>query len=188
MSFFSWNNSLNYNTSFSHFPSFFCCWKFSFYFTRRAILPRCYQVLTYFYRLFVWLGFYFVLLVNFITSYFPWFLFGRGGFSSIGSGFMLCLVFSISLVLIRIYLMSLRFSITFNLKKSDVYRVSALFVLRQVNNDVKNRFARMAAAAAWGLGQWSAMEEYVNFIPKETQDGSFYRSVLAIHRWIFPFF
>ena len=95
---------------------------------------------------------------------------------------MLCLVFSISLVLIRIYLMSLRFSITFNLKKSDVYRVSALFVLRQVNNDVKNQFARMAAAAAWGLGQWSAMEEYVNFIPKETQDGSFYRSVLAIHR------
>lgn len=52
----------------------------------------------------------------------------------------------------------------------------------QVNSDVKNRFARMAAAAAWGLGQWSAMDEYVNFIPKETQDGSFYRSVLAIHR------
>lgn len=51
-----------------------------------------------------------------------------------------------------------------------------------MNPEVKNRFARMAAAAAWGLGQWSAMEEYVNFIPKETQDGAFYRSVLAIHR------
>ncbi|EFX64196.1 hypothetical protein DAPPUDRAFT_334482 [Daphnia pulex] len=35
---------------------------------------------------------------------------------------------------------------------------------------------------AWGLGKWTAMEEYVNFIPKETQDGAFYRSVLAIHR------
>nr|WIM49540.1 HIF1a pathway protein [Daphnia magna] len=53
---------------------------------------------------------------------------------------------------------------------------------KQVNADVKNRFARMAAAAAWGLGKWTAMEEYVNFIPKETQDGAFYRSVLAIHR------
>jgi FKBP12-rapamycin complex-associated protein len=52
----------------------------------------------------------------------------------------------------------------------------------QVNTDMKNRFARMAAAAAWGLSQWSAMEDYVNFIPKETQDGSFYRAVLAIHR------
>ncbi len=51
-----------------------------------------------------------------------------------------------------------------------------------MNVDVKNRFARMAAAAAWGLGKWTAMEEYVNFIPKETQDGAFYRSVLAIHR------
>lgn len=52
----------------------------------------------------------------------------------------------------------------------------------QATADVKNRFARMAAAAAWGLNQWSAMEEYVNFIPKESQDGSFFRSVLAIHR------
>ena len=39
----------------------------------------------------------------------------------------------------------------------------------------------MAAAAAWGLGQWSAMEEYVNFIPKESQDGAFFRFVLGIH-------
>ena len=53
---------------------------------------------------------------------------------------------------------------------------------KQVDVDVKNRFASMAAAAAWGLGQWAAMEEYVNFIPKETQDGAFFRSVLAIHR------
>lgn len=41
----------------------------------------------------------------------------------------------------------------------------------------------MAAAAAWGLGKWAAMEEYVDFIPKETQDGAFFRSVLAIHRF-----
>ena len=39
-----------------------------------------------------------------------------------------------------------------------------------------------AAAAAWELGQWTAIEDNVNFIPKETQDGAFFRSVLAIHR------
>ena len=47
--------------------------------------------------------------------------------------------------------------------------------------DINNSFARMAAAASWGLGKRSAMEEYVDFISKETQDGAFYRSVLAIH-------
>lgn len=58
-------------------------------------------------------------------------------------------------------------------------------VLFQVSADLKNRFARMAAAASWGLGEWSSMEDYVNFIPKETQDGAFFRSVLAIHKYAF---
>lgn len=40
----------------------------------------------------------------------------------------------------------------------------------------------MAAAAAWGLNQWDAMEQYVNCIPRDTQDGAFYRAVLAVHR------
>jgi phosphatidylinositol kinase/protein kinase (PI-3 family) len=40
----------------------------------------------------------------------------------------------------------------------------------------------MAAAAAWGLSQWDAMEQYVNCIPRDTQDGAFYRAVLAVHR------
>jgi hypothetical protein len=40
----------------------------------------------------------------------------------------------------------------------------------------------MAAAAAWGLNQWDAMEQYVNCIPRDTQDGAFYRAVLTVHR------
>ncbi|CAG5108662.1 Similar to Mtor: Serine/threonine-protein kinase mTOR (Rattus norvegicus), partial [Cotesia congregata] len=48
-------------------------------------------------------------------------------------------------------------------------------------DDAKQRMARMAAAAAWGLGQWESMEKYVALVPKDTQDGAFYRAVLAIH-------
>jgi len=46
----------------------------------------------------------------------------------------------------------------------------------------RERMSRMAAAAAWGLGQWDAMDRYVNCIPQDTTDGAFYRAVLAVHR------
>lgn len=46
----------------------------------------------------------------------------------------------------------------------------------------RERMSRMAAAAAWGLSQWDAMDRYVNFIPRDTTDGAFYRAVLAVHR------
>ena len=40
----------------------------------------------------------------------------------------------------------------------------------------------MASAAAWGLGQWDSMEEYVRSIPQNTMDGSFYQALLHIHQ------
>mgnify|MGYP003729972795 CR=1 FL=1 len=46
----------------------------------------------------------------------------------------------------------------------------------------RERMSRMAAAAAWGLGQWTAMNQYVNCIPRDTTDGAFYRAVLSVHR------
>ncbi|XP_077275474.1 serine/threonine-protein kinase Tor isoform X1 [Temnothorax americanus] len=49
------------------------------------------------------------------------------------------------------------------------------------SDDNKQRMSRMAAAAAWGLSQWESMQKYVSLIPKDTQDGAFYRAVLAIH-------
>ena len=49
------------------------------------------------------------------------------------------------------------------------------------NDENKQRMARMAAAAAWGLNNWDAMQEHVALIPKDTQDGAFYRAVLAVH-------
>lgn len=46
----------------------------------------------------------------------------------------------------------------------------------------RERMSRMAAASAWGLGQWDAMDRYVNYIPRDTTEGAFYRAVLAVHR------
>ena len=46
----------------------------------------------------------------------------------------------------------------------------------------KQKMARMASAAAWGLSHWDSMDQYVSCIPKDTLDGAFYRAVLAVHR------
>jgi FKBP12-rapamycin complex-associated protein len=48
--------------------------------------------------------------------------------------------------------------------------------------ETRQAMARMAAAAAWGLGQWEDMDEYVCLIPRDTLDGAFYRAVMAIHQ------
>ena len=59
-----------------------------------------------------------------------------------------------------------------------------VFCIRlQVADDVtKNRMARMAASASWGRQEWSAMARYVQLLPRESQDGAFYRAVLCVHR------
>ncbi|XP_046989267.1 serine/threonine-protein kinase mTOR isoform X1 [Schistocerca americana] len=50
------------------------------------------------------------------------------------------------------------------------------------DEDGRQRMSRMAAASAWGLGQWEAMEQFVACVPRDSQDGAFYRAVLAVHR------
>lgn len=45
----------------------------------------------------------------------------------------------------------------------------------------QSRAGRLAAVSSWGLQQFDKMAEYVKCIPEDTQDGSFYRAVLAIH-------
>ncbi|CAA9998750.1 unnamed protein product [Nesidiocoris tenuis] len=52
----------------------------------------------------------------------------------------------------------------------------------QVDNSGRERMSRMASAAAWGLEQWDNVEKYVQCIPEDTMDGSFYRAVLSIHK------
>jgi serine/threonine-protein kinase mTOR len=52
----------------------------------------------------------------------------------------------------------------------------------KVDNLVKAKMARMAAAASWGLNKWDNMDEYVCMIRRDTLDGAFYRAVLALHQ------
>ncbi|XP_025831250.1 serine/threonine-protein kinase Tor [Agrilus planipennis] len=51
-----------------------------------------------------------------------------------------------------------------------------------LSEDNKQKAGRLAAASSWGLYDWESMEKYVNVIPKESQDGAFYRAILAIHK------
>lgn len=48
------------------------------------------------------------------------------------------------------------------------------------SEDNKQKAGRLAAAAAWGMHQWESMERYVSVIPRDSQDGAFYRAILAI--------
>lgn len=52
----------------------------------------------------------------------------------------------------------------------------------KMTDDARQRMSRMACAAAWGLHNWESMDRYVNCVPRDTQDGAFYRAVLAVHR------
>ncbi|MCL4120666.1 UNVERIFIED_CONTAM: hypothetical protein GTU68_051307, partial [Idotea baltica] len=54
--------------------------------------------------------------------------------------------------------------------------------IETLNEDCRRQMSRVASAAAWAMGQWNTMEKYANFIPRETQEGAFYRAVLAIHK------
>lgn len=76
--------------------------------------------------------------------------------------------------------MSLRISTSFGFR-TQLHNVANQHWSLFSEND-RERMSRMAAAAAWGLGQWEAMDRYVNCIPRDTTDGAFYRAVLAVHR------
>ena len=45
----------------------------------------------------------------------------------------------------------------------------------------QSKAGRLAAVASWGLQDFEKMADYVRCIQEDTQDGSFYRAVLAVH-------
>lgn len=49
------------------------------------------------------------------------------------------------------------------------------------DDEMRHRMSVMVSAAAWGLGQWESMEEYVRSIPQNTMEGSFFQSLMHIH-------
>ncbi|KAH6572836.1 hypothetical protein BASA60_006398 [Batrachochytrium salamandrivorans] len=52
--------------------------------------------------------------------------------------------------------------------------------------DVKKAMASLAAAAAWGLGQWDAMDEYILMMKQDSHDSVFFRAILALHHNLYP--
>lgn len=51
-----------------------------------------------------------------------------------------------------------------------------------LSEDNKQKASRLAAAASFGRRDYESMERYVNVISRDTQDGAFYRAILAIHK------
>ena len=49
-------------------------------------------------------------------------------------------------------------------------------------NEQRAKMAPLAAAAAWGLGQWENMDGYLNSMASDSPDRSFFGAILAIHR------
>ena len=48
--------------------------------------------------------------------------------------------------------------------------------------DVKRAIAPLAAAAAWGLGQWELMDNYLEAMKAQSPDRSFFGAILSLHR------
>lgn len=51
----------------------------------------------------------------------------------------------------------------------------------QGDDEMRQKMSVMASAAAWGLGEWENLEEYVQSMPNNTMVYPFFRSVLHIH-------
>ncbi|WFD05627.1 non-specific serine/threonine protein kinase [Malassezia vespertilionis] len=49
-------------------------------------------------------------------------------------------------------------------------------------SDGRRQMAPLAAAAAWSVGQWDMMDEFIAAMRPESSERSFYRAVLAVHR------
>ncbi|KAF8004447.1 hypothetical protein HF325_001895 [Metschnikowia pulcherrima] len=49
-------------------------------------------------------------------------------------------------------------------------------------SDIKRNVAPLAAAAAWGLGQWDRMDAYIRVMKQESPDKAFFSAILSLHR------
>ncbi|KAF1821278.1 TOR1 phosphatidylinositol 3-kinase [Dissoconium aciculare CBS 342.82] len=50
------------------------------------------------------------------------------------------------------------------------------------SSEHKRNIAPLAAAAAWGMGQWDTMDDYLSVMKQNTPDRSFFGAILALHR------
>ncbi|TPX38402.1 hypothetical protein SeMB42_g06762 [Synchytrium endobioticum] len=52
--------------------------------------------------------------------------------------------------------------------------------------DVKSAISSLASSAAWALGEWNVMEEYIMVMKQDSPDSAFFRAILALHRNYYP--
>ncbi|KAG7662855.1 TOR1 [[Candida] subhashii] len=50
------------------------------------------------------------------------------------------------------------------------------------SSDIKRSVAPLAAAAAWGLGQWDRMDSCIKVMKQESPDKAFFNAILSLHR------
>ncbi|KAF9162608.1 phosphatidylinositol kinase- protein kinase tor1 [Actinomortierella ambigua] len=48
--------------------------------------------------------------------------------------------------------------------------------------DNRRTMASYAAAAAWGLGQWELLDDYITVMKEDSPDRAFFKAILALHR------
>jgi len=53
---------------------------------------------------------------------------------------------------------------------------------QEANGDQKKQMAALAAAAAWGRGQWDLVDPYLSALKEGSADRSFFGAVLSLHR------
>ena len=64
----------------------------------------------------------------------------------------------------------------------DVLSTLAQDKWMQAGADIRKSIAPLAAAAAWGLGQWELMDNYLSVMKSSSPDRAFFGAILAIHR------
>ena len=57
---------------------------------------------------------------------------------------------------------------------------------KSYRDEIKEAVAPLGAAAAWGLGQWDLMDDYIRYMKQESPDSAFFRAILALHRNSYP--
>jgi serine/threonine-protein kinase mTOR len=53
---------------------------------------------------------------------------------------------------------------------------------QEANGEQKRQMAALAAAAAWGRGQWDLVDPYLSALKEDSADRSFFGAVLSLHR------
>ncbi|KAJ3373228.1 phosphatidylinositol kinase- protein kinase tor1 [Kappamyces sp. JEL0680] len=52
--------------------------------------------------------------------------------------------------------------------------------------EVQKAIAPLAAAGAWGTGDWDVMDEYITMMKEESPDGAFFKAISSLHRNLYP--